>query len=65
MSLQVIYLREGLRDEIGVELYYFDHDVITKTDFVECHNRIVAASEGCNDILVANFGVGLAHGNLS
>ena len=53
---------EGLRDEIGVELYYFDHDVINKQDLLNAITESDAVG-GCNDILVANFGVGLAHGN--
>ncbi len=53
---------EGLRDEVGVELYYFDRDVIYNEDLFKAvteSNQI----GGCNDILVANFAVGLAHGN--
>ena len=53
---------EGLRDEIGVELYYFDEDVVTNEDLF----KAIAESNnvgGDSDILVANFNVGIAHGN--
>ena len=53
---------EGLRDEVGVELYYFDRDVINNKDLFKA---ITESNQigGRNDILVANFAVGLAHGN--
>ena len=53
---------EGLRDEVGVELYYFDRDVINNEDLFKA---ITESNQigGRNDILVANFAVGLAHGN--
>jgi len=53
---------EGLRDEIGVELYYFDRAVMTTQDLF---NAIAESDRvgGDSDILVANFGVGIAHGN--
>ena len=53
---------EGLRDEIGVELYFFDKAVMTKQDLF---NAIAESDRvgGDKDILVANFGVDIAHGN--
>ena len=53
---------EGLRDEVGVELYYFDRDVINNENLFKA---ITESNQigGRNDILVANFAVGLAHGN--
>ena len=53
---------KGLRDEIGVELYYFDKAIMTRQDLFGA----IAESDqvgGDSDILVANFGVGIAHGN--
>ncbi|MBH68408.1 MAG: hypothetical protein CMM58_08650 [Rhodospirillaceae bacterium] len=53
---------KGLRDTLGVELYYFDRDIVTKDDLT----KAIIESDvtgGDNDILVANFGVGIAHGD--
>ena len=53
---------EGLRDVVGVELYYFDEDVVTNEDLF----KAIAESNhvgGDSDILVANFNVAIAHGN--
>jgi phosphopantothenoylcysteine synthetase/decarboxylase/gamma-glutamylcyclotransferase (GGCT)/AIG2-like uncharacterized protein YtfP/glutaredoxin-related protein len=52
----------GLRDEVGVELYHFDEALVCKQDLrdaIEESGRLGGAS----DSLVANFDVGIAHGN--
>ena len=53
---------DGLRDEIGVELYYFDEEIVSNNDLF----KAIAESNnvgGDSDILVANFNVGIAHAN--
>jgi gamma-glutamylcyclotransferase (GGCT)/AIG2-like uncharacterized protein YtfP/glutaredoxin-related protein/3-polyprenyl-4-hydroxybenzoate decarboxylase len=52
----------GLRDEIGVELYYFDEHLVAKEDLFAAIRESNHVG-GKNDILIANFQVGIAHDN--
>jgi gamma-glutamylcyclotransferase (GGCT)/AIG2-like uncharacterized protein YtfP/glutaredoxin-related protein/3-polyprenyl-4-hydroxybenzoate decarboxylase len=52
---------QGLREEVGVQAYFFDEEITTEQHLIDS----IAESDrvgGDNDILVANFGVNIAHG---
>ncbi len=52
--------RRGLTEEVAVQCHYFDEELVSEQDFLDA----LAESDqlgGEHDILVANFGVGIAH----
>jgi gamma-glutamylcyclotransferase (GGCT)/AIG2-like uncharacterized protein YtfP/glutaredoxin-related protein/3-polyprenyl-4-hydroxybenzoate decarboxylase len=52
---------QGLREEVGVQAYFFDEEITAEQHLIDS----IAESDrvgGDNDILVANFGVNIAHG---
>ena len=53
--------QRGLKDEIEVQCHYLDEELVSEQSLLDaiCESD---AEGGVNDILVANFGVGLAHG---
>jgi hypothetical protein len=56
-----IYLHQrGLKDQVGVECYYFDEEIFSVQHLVDA--LLESEQEaGAKDVLVANFGVGIAH----